>query len=131
MNTKHTPHSATPWTVGEKLNVRYGNHSVTILATEDNRRGSYTEEYMDSEGVRPVEIGRLTSFAENDADANAARIVACVNACAGMDDPQAAIEKLRADNAAMLELLQAAASHLPKNGLDGRRIHAYLSALNK
>ena len=30
-----------------------------------------------------------------EANANAARIVACVNACAGMDDPAAEIERLR------------------------------------
>lgn len=32
------------------------------------------------------------------AKANAARIVACVNACAGLDDPQAAIELMKADH---------------------------------
>ena len=38
--------------------------------------------------------------------ANAARIVACVNACAGMDDPAAEIERLRAIESDMPEVLR-------------------------
>ena len=34
----------------------------------------------------------------DEAEANAARIIACVNACAGMDDPAAEIERLRAES---------------------------------
>jgi hypothetical protein len=40
--------------------------------------------------------------------ANAARIVACVNACAGMDDPAVEIERLRAERTELLEALQMA-----------------------
>ena len=45
--------------------------------------------------LRPVCL--LTTEANRDEldDANAARIVACVNACAGMEDPAAEIARLR------------------------------------
>ena len=36
-----------------------------------------------------------TTIGEKTCDANAARIVACVNACAGMDDPATEIANLR------------------------------------
>jgi hypothetical protein len=42
-------------------------------------------------------------------DSNARRIVACVNACAGMKDPQAEIAALRA-------LLESIAARFPENG---------------
>jgi hypothetical protein len=38
--------------------------------------------------------------------ANAARIVACVNACAGMDDPAGEIERLRAEREQLLAALE-------------------------
>ena len=37
---------------------------------------------------------------------DAARIVACVNACAGMDDPAAEIERLRAERGELLAALE-------------------------
>jgi hypothetical protein len=37
--------------------------------------------------------------------ANGERIVSCVNACAGMEDPEAEIRKLRADNAVLRDAL--------------------------
>jgi hypothetical protein len=38
----------------------------------------------------------------DEAEANAARIVACVNACAGMEDPAAEIERLKAQRAELV-----------------------------
>lgn len=41
-------------------------------------------------------------------EANARRIVACVNACAGIDDPANFIATVRAESAALAELLEIA-----------------------
>lgn len=46
------------------------------------------------------------SITEVFGDANARRIVACVNACAGMDEPAVAIARLRAENARLREALE-------------------------
>ena len=43
---------------------------------------------------------------EPEQEANADRIVACVNACAGMKDPQSEITKLKSDNARMLNVIR-------------------------
>ena len=48
-----------------------------------------------------------------------ARSVACVNACAGMDDPAADIERLRAESEA-LKVLKDNAMDLLSKGLDPR-----------
>jgi hypothetical protein len=47
--------------------------------------------------VNPTSFNCVTGgYVEMPPAANAARIVACVNACAGMDDPAAEIDRLRA-----------------------------------
>lgn len=49
---------------------------------------------------------------QNEALADAERIVACVNACAGMDDPVAEIEGLRSESSARLAVAQQAGDEL-------------------
>lgn len=51
------------------------------------------------------DISSIPAFVRMPANANAARIVACVNACEGMADPAAEIAKLRAQNAELLAAL--------------------------
>ncbi len=43
---------------------------------------------------------------ECDAEENSVRIVACVNACAGMENPAEEIAKLRADKARLIDALR-------------------------
>ena len=74
MNTTHTPE---PWVNGNALLKSDGTDLMLDY-------GHYT-----------AHIGRISSMSENDI-AIASRIVACVNACAGMEDPAAEIERLKA-----------------------------------
>lgn len=58
--------------------------------------------------------------------ANAERIVACVNACAGMNEPEAEIERLREHNArlvAMMPLFTEARDALPAISLASAKLH--------
>jgi hypothetical protein len=63
--------------------------------------GQYLNHITDSDGWTMGDLHFGQRFegisVKFDAEANAARIVACVNACAGMDDPAAEIERLRAE----------------------------------
>lgn len=54
---------------------------------------------------------------------NAARIVACVNACDGMADPVAEIARLRADNARLRGLVADGALQFSR--LTGESLHHY------
>jgi hypothetical protein len=53
-------------------------------------------------GISPF----ATTMQDAEQEANAARIVACVNACESMPDPAAEIAKLRADNERLKEVLE-------------------------
>jgi len=87
MNTTHTPE---PWRVYAWLND-----------------STFAVEY--------IQPSRVSAFicqmnGSNDkSKANASRIVACVNACAGMEDPADEIDRLKAERAALLEAIE---SHL-------------------
>jgi hypothetical protein len=78
MNTKHTPE---PWRVGKLTVIADTNQGLSI-------NGSYCKQALNYYG------GYL--IAESITENNASRIVACVNACAGMDDPAKEISTLRA-----------------------------------
>jgi hypothetical protein len=66
--------------------------------------------------------------------ANAARIVACVNACAGMDDPAAEIERLRAIESDMPEVLRLVKMTMLEdllNELRGLKPEQYIEAIEE
>lgn len=73
-STKHTPE---PWCV---------HNTVTIHGPNGNDYGILAE----------ANIYRTESDGAETGQANAARIVACVNACAGMEDPAEALRLARA-----------------------------------
>ena len=79
MNTTHTPE---PWEARSIGISRKDNHNGPILACYVNTAQRYI-------GVK-------------EAEANASRIVACVNACAGMEDPAAEIERFKAQRAELV-----------------------------
>jgi hypothetical protein len=66
--------------------------------------------------IADLQLGECTFLDEAAvAAANAARIVACVNACAGMDDPVAEIKRLRE----IEEAWQGITSNDPYPGVEG------------
>lgn len=77
--SKHTPEpwvatrNCAYWEIGIEVDGYYANRIGDVCATDPHNPDSGKQE------------------------ANSARIVACVNACAGMDDPAAEISRLRAD----------------------------------
>ena len=82
MNDKAT-HTPEPWESAER-----GNHSTSIATV-----------YTGGEGIGWIEIWAPAAFGASPETmfANAARIVACVNACVGMADPAEEIAALRAE----------------------------------
>jgi hypothetical protein len=78
MTTRHTPE---PW------HVEYYRHGTSILG-EDYSNGSGL-------GSRAVAAVVHDNRANDSAAANAARVVACVNACAGIEDPAKAFSLAR------------------------------------
>ena len=58
-------------------------------------------------------------------EANAARIVACVNACVGMEDPAAEIEKLRRQRDELLGLVRAVVCHSTVKDVMGVKCAAF------
>ena len=58
-------------------------------------------------------------------EANARRIVACVNACAGMEDPVAEIEKLRRQRDELLGLVRAVVCHSTVKDVMGVKCAAF------
>jgi hypothetical protein len=58
-------------------------------------------------------IGHIT---HERTQANASRIVACVNACKGMKDPAKDIEQLQLDKAELIETLSMALSTIQQDG---------------
>jgi len=92
MNTKHTPE---PWSIyttkaswkGRLKYLRYAirGTKTLVIAEKDYVKSKYIVCVLTHEdGLLPVDYS------------NASRIVACVNACAGMDDPAKEIASLRA-----------------------------------
>jgi hypothetical protein len=61
-----------------------------------------------ADGYLVADAGRITRRTGDEMDSNARRIVACVNACAGMKDPQAEIAALRAALEPFAELATSA-----------------------
>ena len=57
--------------------------------------------------------------------ANAARIVTCVNACAGMEDPAAEIDELRRQRDELLGLVKAVVYHSVPVTVNGTRCAAF------
>lgn len=78
-------------------------------------------------------------MSEHSGEANARRIVACVNACAGMDDPEAEIAAMRARHDAAeiaaradakIERLREALEEIGSECLRGLHDKRYYSAMN-
>lgn len=61
-----------------------------------------------ADGYLVADAGRITKRTGDEMDSNAARIVACVNACAGMMDPAKEIAALRAALEPFAELATSA-----------------------
>jgi hypothetical protein len=58
---------------------------------------------------KPIASTYSTKLEKDEIEANAHRIVQCVNACADMKDPEKEIAQLRADRADLLEALKVLA----------------------
>ena len=98
MKTKHTPE---PWGLRPLF-------ESPILVTYDDGQEGYTNEIsvIDNTGRIIAEVCYATDsenmgWGQNETvgkwEANAARIVDCVNACAGMDDPAKEIAEMKAE----------------------------------
>ncbi|MEO0966023.1 MAG: hypothetical protein AAFY08_13015 [Planctomycetota bacterium] len=79
----HATHTPEPWSVHE-VHDSFGG-----LADEDEEVISRGVNGPDGVGINKGEEFELFS------EADARRIVSCVNACAGMDDPEATIKAMR------------------------------------
>lgn len=66
-----------------------------------------SDQIFDVKGVIIADC-KWTNHTPDQRELNAARIVSCVNACAGMDDPAVEIERLRTENARLRGALEAA-----------------------
>jgi hypothetical protein len=96
---KHTPE---PWRVSGKIvntqnvvSIKAIDKTISTLAADEFRNCTIEE-----------------------VNANAARIVACVNACAGMDDPAAEIERLRdmeKNIAPIMQTVRSLAQHISRD----------------
>ena len=67
----------------------------------------------------------IPQYADEEAKANTRRIVTCVNACAGMDDPAAEIEKLRRQRDELLGLVRAVVCHSTVKDVMGVKCAAF------
>lgn len=106
MNGNHTPE---PWAMWD-----HGLDELCVHASE--RRDEHVVAVLDAEGLWAWQsIGRRR--------ADAARIVACVNACAGMDDPAAEIAAMKADIETLVEAANVEAT-------ENERLHAQVRALS-
>ena len=92
MKTKHTPE---PWAIynkhGFETNISGGNIRIAEVKHYSKEDDLFTTDSMN-------ENGDLTEYIDpriNEGKSNAARIVECVNACAGMEDPAFEIAFLR------------------------------------
>lgn len=65
-----------------------------------------------------INIARIIPRAEEITIANAHRIVACVNAMAGVDDPEAEIARLRQDKAELVALMDRAVKEQDEMNLE-------------
>lgn len=112
---KHTPE---PWV--SRLEEMGGYDCMTdaahIIGPDGTNIATLDAQYYGQENCRPqpIEGAVLMEF-------NAARIVDCVNACEGMDDPAARIEELRADLREALDALELL--RMDVRGLPYRRSH--------
>lgn len=85
--SKHTPE---PWAVGVGVDGKWGRHHASVRT--DNI---------------PFPIASTMFFGitpQEECEANAARVVACVNALAGIPDPAAEMARLRAVEAALTRI---------------------------
>lgn len=94
-----TKHTAEPW-------KRHGVHPHYILAEVD--------------GGKVATVATTYQSKSCDLEANAARIVACINACAGVDDPLEAIQVLRdtRDHLKGIEDIEGNATRLPASEIN-------------
>lgn len=76
------------------------NHTPEPWELEIQRTHYYPEPFIIHKG-KPV--FRYNTWESSD---DAKRAVACVNACAGMEDPEKEIEKLRADKQVLVDALE-------------------------
>lgn len=74
-----------------KIKEAFGQHTPEPWKVYN---GEEIHGVLDSAGKHLAEMWQRKDY---DSSANARRIVACVNACAGMDDPKAEIEQLKKD----------------------------------
>lgn len=81
-----------------------------------------------ADGYLVADAGRITKRTGADMDSNARRIVACVNACAGMTDPAVEIAALRA---ALVSLLAEHDEHARSTPDTIRRHHDAIAAARK
>jgi hypothetical protein len=93
---KHTPE---PW-----FAVHIKGSTRRYITSHDAGSGDIADLYH---YTRLGSRDDLETFTKENAEANAARIVACVNACAGMDDPEANVATLKADSGYMVKYRDA------------------------
>lgn len=87
MSTKHTPE---PWTFIWGNTIYYTEQSVNIGRFVKNDGVGFHHKVACT-----VNAYTFYNVTIEEANANAQRIIACVNACAGMDDPELHIQNLQ------------------------------------
>ena len=104
--SKHTPE---PWVIyPEECGVPYIRIRGSILGVRFKIANVITPTY---EGAHERETAETR--------ANAVRIVSCVNACAGMEDPMAEIAELKRQRDELLGLIKAVTAHAVMVRVDG------------
>jgi hypothetical protein len=99
---KHTP---TPWSYTG--NVDYSNVQKSQLILQHNRTNA----------ANIAKVIPCAGMTAEEVEANAKRIVDCVNACAGMDYPLERITELRDHRKRLLDVLKLCRSVIEEGGM--------------
>lgn len=107
--SNHTPE---PWVTGRKDMQSYhgdtGEPFSSVYREADDDRMPMGSDGFGGKVRIPLRIAYIEGrdIPRDEEKANADRIVACVNACAGMDDPAATIAGLRAERDGLREAME-------------------------
>ena len=111
--SKHTPE---PWNISH-------DDSTEEWSIVTNQQGSIIANVNEETG--PELVGSDPVMRKMPGLENASRIVACVNACAGMADPAAEIAELKRQRDELLGLVKAVSYHSIPATVDGIKCAAF------
>jgi hypothetical protein len=107
MNVKHTPG---PWRIAAGVVICAADHAGNSAQVATTQYSAFTWE---------------------EEERNAERIVSCVNACAGIEDPAAYIEAMRRELRRLVDLCDTEATMFDGSNPDTRAAHALLGDFDK